>query len=106
MTAAAGLLTGYGMLTRETVLAAVIPRGSLRSTTVPGWERAAFMLFAIELGGLAASIWAGHADLRSIAEIYLFAVLVLAGSGRRLGPLARCAGAAAVVAAAHQALYL
>jgi len=79
---------------------------SLRSTTVPGWERAAFVLFVIELGGLAASIWTGHADLRSIAEVYLFAVLLLLGSGRRLRPLALCAGAAAVVAAAHQALYL
>ena len=64
------------------------------------------MLSVIELGGLSASIWAGHADLRSIAEVYLFAVLVLLRSGRGPGRLALGAGAAAVVAAAHQALYL
>ncbi len=90
------------------ILAAVTAAAlaALRSTTVPGWERVALVLFVTELSGLAASIWAGHADLRSMAEVYLFAVLVLLGSGRGLGRLALCASAAAVVAAAHQALYL
>jgi hypothetical protein len=80
---------------------------SLRSAAVPGYERAAFVAFIIELGALSAGIWTGHADLRSIDEVYLFAVLILLGTGRRrLVPLALCAGLALVVAAVHQALYL
>jgi hypothetical protein len=80
---------------------------SLRSAAVPGYERAAFVAFIIELGVLSAGIWTGHADLRSIDEVYLFAVLILLGTGRRrLVPLALCAGLALVVAAVHQALYL
>jgi hypothetical protein len=63
--------------------------------------------FIIELGVLSASIWAGHADLRSVDEVYLFAVLILLGAGRRhLRALALCAGLALMVAAIHQALYL
>ena len=79
---------------------------ALRATTVPVYERAAFVMFTIELGALSGSIWAGHADLRSLDESYLFAVLVLLGSRRRLGALAWCAAVAAVVAAAHWAFYL
>jgi hypothetical protein len=79
---------------------------ALRSAAVPGYQRVAFAAFIIELGGLSAGIWTGHADLRSIDEVYLLAVLILLGAGRRLGALAWCAGAAVIVAAAHQALYL
>ena len=79
---------------------------SLRSATGPAYERVAFVAFILELGILSASIWTGHADLRSVDEIYLFAVLILLGSGRRLRSLAAGAGLAAVVAAAHQALFL
>jgi hypothetical protein len=67
----------------------------------------AFVAFIIELGALSAAIWTGHADLRSIDEVYLFAVLILFRSGsRRLGALALVAGLATIVAATHQALYL
>jgi hypothetical protein len=80
---------------------------SPRSAAVPAYERVAFVAFIIELGVLSASIWAGHADLRSVDEVYLFAVLILLGPGRRrLGVLALCAGLALMVAAVHQALYL
>ena len=79
---------------------------SLRSAMVPAYERAAFVAFIIELGGLAGVIWTGHADLRSVDEVYLLAVLILLTSGRRLRVLALCAGLAVIVAAAHQALYL
>lgn len=80
---------------------------SLRSAAVPAYERVAFVAFIIELGVLSAGIWTGHADLRSIDEVYLFAVLILLGPGRRrLVPLALCAGLALSVAAVHQALYL
>jgi hypothetical protein len=84
----------------------VVALASLRSATVPGYERIAFVAFIIELGGLSASIWTGHADLRSIDEVYLFAVLILLGSRRRLGVLALGAGLVVIVAAVHQALYL
>jgi hypothetical protein len=80
---------------------------ALRFATVPGYERVAFAAFIAELGVLSAEIWTGHADLRSINEVYLFAVLILLAPGRRrLGPLALCAGLAVIVAATHQALYL
>jgi hypothetical protein len=91
-----------------TLLAFVVAAlAALRSAAVPGYERVAFVGFIIELGVLSASIWTGHADLRSINEVYLFAVLILLGTGRRrLVPLALCAGLAFTVAAVHQALYL
>lgn len=80
---------------------------SLRSTTVPGYERVAFVAFIIELGILSNQIWTGHADLRSIDECYLLAVLVLLRGGlRRLWPLASCAAMTAVIAAIYDVLYL
>jgi hypothetical protein len=80
----------------------------LRSAAMLAYERVAFVAFLIGLGALSATIWVGHADLRSVDEVYLFAVLILFGSGYRrgLGALALCAGLAAGVAATHQALYL
>jgi hypothetical protein len=96
----------------------------LRRTTALPYERAAFVAFTVGLGALSASIWAGHADLRSVDEVYEFAVLILLGARRtaqpsRLGEgsgaarhrrllagLAVCAGLTAVVAATHQALYI
>jgi hypothetical protein len=80
---------------------------SWRAAAGPVYERVAFVAFVIELGVLSGVIWTGHADLRSIDEVYLFAVLIMLGPGwRRLGVLAACAALAVVVAAAHQALYL
>jgi hypothetical protein len=81
------------------------PGGAPRAA-IPGYERVALVLFVLELGLLAPDIWSGHADLRSVDEVYLFAVLALLGSRRRLGALACAAALTAVVAAAHQALYL
>lgn len=86
------------------VVAALV---SLRSTTVPGYERVAFVAFIIELGILSNQIWTGHADLRSIDECYLLAILILFRSNlRRLWPLASCAAVALVIAASHDVLYL
>jgi hypothetical protein len=80
---------------------------SMRTAAVPGYEPVAFVAFSIELGVLSPDIWIGHADLRSIDEVYLFAVLILLGSARRrLGKLALAAGLVLAVAAVHQALYL
>ena len=79
---------------------------TLRASTAPAYERAAFAAFFIGLGFLSADIWTGHADLRSIDECYLFAVLVLLRSSRRLAVLAVCAGLAGAIAAAHQVIHL
>lgn len=79
---------------------------SLRSAAVASYERVAFAAYLIELGLLSASVWTGHADLRSVDEVYFFAVLILLAGGRRLRTLAWCAGATAVVAAVHQVLHL
>ncbi|HUZ56174.1 MAG TPA: hypothetical protein VMU94_27075 [Streptosporangiaceae bacterium] len=79
---------------------------TLRASVVPAYERAAFVVFIIGLGFLSADIWTGHADLRSIDECYLFAVLVLLRSSRRLAVLAVCAGLASAVAATHQVIHL
>jgi hypothetical protein len=80
---------------------------ALRSTIVPGYERVAFIAFIVELGILSNEIWTGHADLRSIDECYLFAVLILLRSRlRHLWPLASCAAATAAIAAIHEVLYL
>lgn len=86
------------------VVAALV---SLRSTTVPGYERVAFVAFIIELGILSNTIWTGHADLRSLDECYLLAVLLLLRSNlRRLWPLATGTAVVAVVAAIPEVLQL
>jgi hypothetical protein len=79
---------------------------AMRSAQVRSYERIAFAAFLVELGVLSAGFWTGHADLRSIDEVYLLAVLILLRAGRsRLRVLALCAGAAGVVAAIHQMLF-
>ena len=86
------------------VVAAIV---SLRATTVPGYERVAFVAFIVELGILSNQIWTGHADLRSIDECYLLAVLVLLRSSlRRLWPLASLAAVTAMIAAIYDVLHL
>ncbi len=77
-----------------------------RATAGPGYERLALLAYIAELGALSADIWSGHADLRSVDEVYLLATLILLGSPRRLRWLAVAAGLAALVAGAHQALHL
>ena len=83
-----------------------IHAAEVRPPAGPRYERLAFLLYVVELGGLSANIWSGHADLRSIDEVYLLGVLILFGSRRRLGWLAAAMGLALTVAGAHQALYL
>ncbi len=85
---------------------------AFRSATGPAYERVAFLGFLLELGLLAPDIWSGHADLRSLDELYLFAVLLVLGPVYRPCPrprtrlLAGSAALAVFVAAAHQALHL
>ncbi len=82
------------------------PEGSPRRAGSQGYERVTLALFVLELGLLAPDIWSGHADLRSVGEVYVFAVLALLGSRRRLAGLACWATLTALVAATHQVLYL
>jgi hypothetical protein len=79
---------------------------SLRSTTVPVQERLAFVFFIVELFVLSPSIWNGVADLRSLDEVYLFAVLILLGSRRRLVVPALVVAPALLVVVAHRAVSL
>ncbi|HEY8044862.1 MAG TPA: hypothetical protein VIF35_11380 [Streptosporangiaceae bacterium] len=92
----------------EVAVLAACTAAALAALRAPGprYERLAFLLYVVELGGLSANIWSGHADLRSIDEVYLLGTLILLGSRRRLGWLAAATGLALVVAGAHQALHL
>ena len=85
---------------------ASLRRPAGRVTAGPGWEPLALLGYLAELGALSADIWSGHADLRSVDEVFLLATVILLGSRRRLGWLAAAVGLAAVVAGAHQVLYL
>lgn len=92
----------------EVAALAACTAAALASLRAPGpqYERFAFLLYVVELGALSANIWSGHADLRSIDEVYLLGTLILLGSRRRLGWLAAAAGLAVIVAGTHQALHL
>ena len=56
------------------------PRAAPRQA--PPVNRSRSSAYVAELGALSADIWSGHADLRSVDEVYLLAVLILLG---RLG---------------------
>ena len=92
----------------EVAALAACTAAALACMRAPGlrYERLAFLLYVVELGALSANVWSGHADLRSIDEVYLLGTLILLGSRRRLGWLAAAAGLAVIVAGAHQALHL
>ncbi len=56
----------------------------LRSTSAPGHERLAFVLYLIEICVVTPSTWNSlDADLRSFIEVYLLAVIILLGAPRR-----------------------
>jgi hypothetical protein len=56
----------------------------LRSTSAPGHERLAFVLYLVEICVVTPSTWNGlDADLRSFIEVYLLAVIILLGTPRR-----------------------
>ena len=75
---------------------------ALRSTTVPVYERAAFVLYLVEIFCLAPTNWDGYADLRSFTEAYLLAVLILLASPRRLWWCAACAAPLFVTIAVYR----
>lgn len=76
---------------------------ALRATTVPGCERAAFVLYLAEIFCLAPTNWDGYADLRSFTEAYLLAVLILLAAPRqRLAWLAVCAAPLFVTVASYR----
>jgi hypothetical protein len=76
---------------------------SLRATTVPVYERAAFLLYLAEIFCLAPTNWDGYADLRSFVEVYLLAGLILLGTPRRrLAGFAACAVPLLAMVAAYR----
>ena len=80
------------------VVAALV---SLRATTIPGYERLAFVAYLAAMLSLSPTNWDGYADLRAFAEVYLMAVLVLLGvPQRRRAVLAPLAVSAALLFAA------
>ena len=85
------------------VLFAVAALTSLRATTIPVYERLAFVLYIVEIFCLAPTNWDGYADLRSFVEVYLFAVLVLFGAARRrLAAFAACAAPLVILVAVYR----
>jgi hypothetical protein len=85
------------------VLFAVAALASLRATTIPVYERLAFVLYIVEIFCLAPTNWDGYADLRSFVEVYLLAVLVLFGvPRRRLAALAACAAPLVILVAVYR----
>lgn len=88
------------------IILVVMAASALRTTTAPVHERLAFVFFIIELFVLSPSIWNGVADLRSLDEVYLFAVLILLGSRRRLVAPALVLAPALLVVVAHRAVSL
>jgi hypothetical protein len=86
------------------VLFAVAALLSLRATTIPVYERLAFVLYIVEIFCLAPTNWDGYADLRSFVEVYLFAVLILFGvPRRRLAAFAACAAPLVILVALYRA---
>src|ERR1700760_3454875 len=75
---------------------------ALRATTVPVYERAAFVLYLVEIFCLAPTNWDGYADLRSFTEVYLLAVLILFAAPRRLWWCAACAAPLFVTVASYR----
>ena len=83
---------------------AVAALRSLRATTVPLYERVAFLLYLAEMFVLAPTNWDGYADLRSFVEVYLLAALILfATPRRRLAGFAACAAPLLVTVAVYRA---
>jgi hypothetical protein len=92
----------FAFLAMTAALAAI----SLASTTALVHERLAFVLYSVQAVCLASGIWSGLADLRSLEELYVFAIVVLLGSRRGLRVVAVGASPVLVVVAAHRLLRL
>ena len=57
---------------------------SLRATSVPVYERLAFVLYLVEICVVTPNTWSSlDADLRSFIEVYLLAAIILLGTARR-----------------------
>ncbi len=89
-------------------LFALAALAALRATTIPVYERVAFVLYVVEIFCLAPTNWDGYADLRAFVEVYLLAVLVLLATPRRrrrtvlLAALAVCSAALVITVALYR----
>jgi hypothetical protein len=79
---------------------------SLRSTTVPVYERLTFVFFVVGVFLLSPAIWNGVADLRSFDDVYLFAILVLLAAPGRLRVPVLAVAPSLLVVIAHRAVSL
>jgi hypothetical protein len=89
-------------------LFALAALAALRATTIPVYERVAFVLYVVEIFCLAPTNWDGYADLRAFVEVYLLAVLVLLAAPHRrrrtvlLAALAVCSAALVITVALYR----
>ncbi len=77
-----------------------------RETTARPNERLAYVLLVCLSVSLAYGIWNGQADFRSFSETYLFAILVLFESRKRLGPVAVLVALAWLPVVVHQVVFI
>ncbi|MDE3085581.1 MAG: hypothetical protein KGJ77_02350 [Acidobacteriota bacterium] len=79
---------------------------SVRASEAPPHERLALVLYALGMCTYSAYVWGDHNDLRTLVEPYLFAVVVLLGTRRRLGVLAVVLLVPLALGAGHRVLSL
>jgi len=85
------------------VIAAAV---SLHTSSIPMREKVAFVFYALGLLTLSSYVWDEHGDLRTLNEVYMFSVLVLLGSKRRLWPFAVLAVVVVAIVGAHRIVAL
>jgi hypothetical protein len=89
-------------------LFALAALAALRVTTIPVYERVAFVLYVVVIFCLAPTNWDGYADLRAFVEVYLLAVLVLLATPRLrrrtvlLAALSVCSAALVITVALYR----
>jgi hypothetical protein len=79
---------------------------ALRTTAVPVYERVALVLYIVEIFCLSPTNWDGYADLRSFAEVFLLATIVLFAAPRKLWWLAASAAPLFLTVAVYRMLVL
>src|SRR6202012_3965815 len=79
---------------------------ALRATAVPVYERVALVLYIVEIFCLSPTNWDGYADLRSFAEVFLLATIVLFAAPRKLWWLAASAAPLFLTVAVYRMLVL
>lgn len=79
---------------------------SIRRTTIPDWERAAWVVSVLVVLSLSEALWFGKADFRGFEDAYLLSSIVLLGSRRRLWVVAALVLVAWGTTFAHRVYHL